>query len=186
MLRVPRCAVYDARSDPVYGHGQEAHHRLRQRMQCGHDAGGSDGIVAQILRGPVESPGDPVLAVIGADRAHALELLARLAVDGIDEPLHPPDIRDAAPHDERYRDEQDDHCDGSHGGPFERARCYLEEGPYGDRRGLDDQGYDPAEELLYLIDVVGGARDERGHGERIQILAGPFLDLPELPLPQGA
>ena len=175
------------RADPDDQQRQAVHDEHHHRHHDHHDAVDEQAGAGQVLVGLVEAVLLEVLHVEGADDHHARQVLARHQVEPVDQVLddlelgqrqsrRPSTIRPistttatAMIHhmDESLADRADDAADA-------------------DDRRVEDHAHHHDDHHLDLGDVVGGAGDQRGGGELVELGVGEALDLLEDILAQVA
>jgi hypothetical protein len=173
-LHLPR--VDPVRAEPQHGHAgrvQDQHHRREDHRLQPADA---QRRVGEIVVGGAEPAGLRGLADERADDPDAGQLLAQHAVDLVDALLHQAEQRHHPGHDQPDADGQRGHADQQQPGQADVLAQRHDHARHAhDRRG-DEHRADHGHQQLHLLDVVGGAGDQRGRAEPGDLAGGVLAD----------
>src|SRR5690606_3681079 len=142
-----------------------------------HPSTGVHRDTGEIVVGPAEPRRLLGFTDEGADHADPGDLLAEDLIDPVDPLLHQAEAGDHSRHDHEHHDGLDRYGDGEE--PCQTAVFAEghENAAYRHHRRQHEHGEPHAQQLLDLLDVVGGAGEERRGPETIHLLAGEPGDL---------
>ena len=178
----PTCMVdcgHLVRADPDDQQRQAVHDQHHHRHHDHHDPVDEQAGAGQIQVGLIEALLFEGLHVEGPDDHHAGQVFAGHQVEPVDQVLDDLELGQGDGEDGQDQAQQDDHRQGDdppHGGALAHRPDHAADADDG---RIEDHAHHHDHHHLDLGDIVGGAGDQRGGGEFVELGAGEALHLLE-------
>ena len=171
-----RAVLDPERAEPDHRHGRDIQHQHHHGEGERHQPAGTQRGVRDVVVRLAEAGGLDVLPDERAHHADAGELLAEDPVHGVDPLLHLPEQRHHPDDDQPHADHERGHGHGDQPGQLHvlpHGHDHPADGEHG--RG-HHHGGGHQHQLLDLLDVVRGPRDQAGRAELGDFLLGELAD----------
>ncbi len=178
----PTCMVdlrHLVRPDPDDQQRQTVHDQHHHRHHDHHDAVDEQLVLGQVHVGLVEALLLERLHVEGPDDHHAGQVLAGDQVEPVDQALDDLELGQGDGEDGQDQAEQHDHRQGDDPPHVGALADGPDDAADADDGRIEDHAHHHDDHHLDLGDVVGGAGDQRGGGEFVELGAGETLHLLE-------